>query len=55
MAGPSGQNPDDAVLVGNEDEDDFFGAAELLSQQAEEVQPTHGLLGLEGRLSLRTT
>ena len=45
MAGP--QNLDDAVMV-DSDEDDFFGAAELLSQQAEEVQPTHGLLGLDG-------
>ena len=48
MAGPpTGQNLDDAVMVGS-DEDDFLGAAELLSQQAEEVQPTRGLLGLEG-------
>ena len=40
MAGPpTGQNLDDAVMVGS-DEDDFLGAAELLSQQAEEVQPT---------------
>ena len=48
MAGPPpGQNLDDAVMV-DEDEDDFFGAAELLSQQTEEAQPTRGLLGLEG-------
>ena len=48
VAGPPGQNLDEAMVVGSDDEDDFFGAAELLSQQEEVSQPTQGLLGLDG-------
>ena len=48
VAGPSGQNLDDAMVISDE-EDDFFAAAEMLSQQTEDVPgPSQGLLGLEG-------
>ena len=48
VAGPQGEDLNEAVMVASDEEDDFFAAAEALSQQVEEVQPTHGLLGLEG-------
>ena len=46
MAGPSGQDMDDAMVI--DDDDDFFATAERLSQEEEEDQPTQGLLGLDG-------
>ena len=48
MVGPSGQNMDDAMVIGSDNDDDFFATAERLSQEEEEVQPTQGLLGLDG-------
>ena len=46
MAGPSGQDLDDAMVI--DDDDDFFATADRLSQEEEEDQPTQGLLGLDG-------
>ena len=46
MAGPSGQGLDDAMVI--DDNDDFFATAERHSQEEDEVQPTQGLLGLDG-------
>ena len=45
MAGPS-VNLDDALVI--DEDDNFFATAERLSQEEEEVQPTQGLLGLDG-------
>ena len=39
-------NLDDALVI--DKDDDFFATAERLSQEEEEVQPTQGLLGLDG-------
>ena len=46
MAGPSGQDLDDAMVIDNDD--DFFATAERLSQEEEDDLPTQGLLGLDG-------
>ena len=45
VAGPS-VNLDDALVI--DEDDNFFATAERLSQEEEEVQPTQGLLGLDG-------
>ena len=46
VAGPSGQDLDEAMVI--DDDDDFFATADRLSQEEEDDQPTQGLLGLDG-------